>query len=677
MSITENNIDLTRIIKNVTNIDIDDRSLDLINPKRVIIDISTDSFIKTMFTEDSNYFLFLNYFNFLDFYLNYYINLQIVLCGEKPLIHEEDVTVYFKGGNVMNYHFTKMLSDPVIKEKFANFFKKSDFDFSISIHTHNENRFTIIKKHMYPRIIDFLSTSTSLFNNYFENIVNDINVERDFNESILDNFRIEFYDETFESLLDSVKYLLKYERVEIILEIVNEFFIIFQPKHKLNLLFESNNYEYTNYELNYLNKILKDYNFYIIGELKNKDNSLYNCYNNYYDKSMYHACLLYPYYKLFIESKEEHEEKYSNLINDLLIYNFNLLRKNKFYTKEKIKSMTDMISNSLHELDGYYYEINANNPPCPNEIIDPSAFIKYNIIKDITPIIIPYHRDDYITYNNVNNPNGFNIIEYLNNDNNIHYISINYTIKDILRNNVVLDFDLFRIKFNLITTNSVLKNNKLNNKFNIPSEFVDISIVAISSNQFYENKQKFIMPIILPNIKLPNITVKSHSYVYFINDLTRILFFTGGNFLPWTVQKFEKRLKRLILFVYLYDLNNNTTISEYTYNLVNLIKLKIVENTKSKYLDDLTKNIMLESYKEYTNIFDLVHIDQKYKLMNPFIKLLLVMVKLLDSNNATNIINYYRAQIKRIPLNNISMLRDDFIKFLNIIIDVYKDLNFN
>src|ERR1700733_120900 len=707
--ITQNEIDITKITKHVINIDVYENNLALISPKRIIVDISTDSFVQIMFKDQTNYFLFLNYVNFLDFYLNYYVNLNIVSNGEKPLIYEEDVTVYFKGGNVMNYHFGKMISDPIIKEKFANFFKKSDFDFSVNIHTHTNNRFKIIQKYTYQLIIDFLKKTTNLFNNYFRDIMNEIYVDPKYDVSILDNFRVDSYNEEFEYVLNSIKYLLNIPRIETIIEIANEFFkiypinhipfikninvikvnnsikvifdehtLIFQPKHKYIF-----SYNYTNYELMHLNDILKKYNHCVIGKIdENKQLGLHYRYNNYLEKSKYHAVLLYPYYKLLIKTRNDHEFMYSNLINDIQMYNFNMLQKNNFYTKEKIQNMIDMISNNISQLNNTYYDINDKNPPCSNEIVDPLAFNKYTIMKDIVTIIIPNSQSDFINYNEIDNPDGTVQIKYSeqknekNDNENIHYISVNYLIKDILGNHVTLDFDLFRIKFNLITTNSVLKNGKLAPKFKIPSEFIDVSVVSISSNQFYENKHKFIMPISLPDIKLPAISVKSHSYVYFINDLIRILFI-DGNFLPWSKQKFEKRLKRLILFVYLYDLKNKVNLSKDIFHYVKLIKSSLVENVNSKELDKLTENIFIDSYREYNNIHDLVHIDPKYKIVAPFIKLFFVVYKLLSSKNTLIIINYYRQYIKYAPIENISNMKDDFIKFLDLIISIYKDLYFD
>ncbi len=107
----------------------------------------------------------------------------------------------------------------------------------------------------------------------------------------------------------------------------------------------------------------------------------------------------------------------------------------------------------------------------------------------------------------------------------------------------------------------------------------------------------FIMPIEIEGIIIPNLPVKSHSYVYFIQDLTRILF-TDGNFLPWMKSKYEKRLKRLLLLLYLYDTKHYTNNLYTLYQLSNIIKHNILHPDDVICTDEFALSpIFLSSFK--------------------------------------------------------------------------------
>jgi hypothetical protein len=58
MDILHTKIDPSRIIKNFTDVPTNENRLDVVHPKRVLIDVSTDSFIKIIFQSDESYYLF-------------------------------------------------------------------------------------------------------------------------------------------------------------------------------------------------------------------------------------------------------------------------------------------------------------------------------------------------------------------------------------------------------------------------------------------------------------------------------------------------------------------------------------------------------------------------------------------------------------------------------------------
>ncbi|AEQ60710.1 hypothetical protein [Acanthamoeba polyphaga mimivirus] len=696
------NLNFGKILKQVEMVDVNEDSLDLKFPKRTIVDISTDTFIKIIFEKDDNYYLFLNYVNALDLYLNYYTNINLVSSNKQLLNQDEHIDVYFKGGNVMNYHFRTMVSDPRLKELFSAYFKKSDFDFSVSIHTDTDNRFNQLKTYVYPKIIDYLITTSNLFNEYLQEIINgDINKSTiKIDPKFLHNFKQDNADLKYYTIRDTIKDIIGLPRFNFVKEIIDNtrntntknFMHIRQIDNigrYIRVKFHDNSiiqfipsdksfYElkYTPYIINNFNQVIDYYNEYVL-------NGLIPVYHNFYENSKYHACLLYPYYKYLVEPIGQHEMEYSDLIDKIIKYNFSLLEKSEFYTKEKINSMLQQISTSLNELKDTYYEKNSDNPPDKTEVTNSNAFIRYTVNKNRSdnPHIELAPTNNFLVYNDFEKSDPLSIINFDDNQtikttNNVHYVSGNMLIKNILGNRQILDFDLFRIKFNLVAVNYIFENEKLLREFKIPSEFIDVSVTIIDSNVYNEDHQTFIMPIKLDNTIIPDIPVKSHSYTYFIGDLIRILF-TDFNFFPWMKGKYEKRIKRLLLLLYLYDQQHQTNYLDTLYNMATNIKYNLTNPNKTqKNMDKYAlSKVHLNSYKDYSNLFDLVYIDNKYGPIKEPMKMLLIVSEILDKNNALDIINHFRKYLKLAPLTNISNLKTEFGKFLDEIINTYNDIN--
>lgn len=723
-SILYNKIDPTHITKQVSNVDVDENALDNVSPKRTIVDVSTDTFIKNIFGDNNNYYLFLNYVNFLDIYLNYYANLQMVQTQTKPIYAKEEIEVYFKGGNVMNYHFGEILSkldkniQNRISDKFSPFFKKSDFDFSVSIQTDSYQRFNQIRKYVYQLILEYLFTTKNYFNNYIKNITNNISIKTRIDPKIIDTFFNKDYVEEFNKVLHLVKSSLKNPRFMFNIEIAKQYhknvrnysrvpqIKNIKVNHKyLDVEFVDNTkfimetftptIKYDNYVISKINESMDEYNEVIINMLLPLYNTIYES-----DRSYYHACLLYPYYKLTIADNIIHEKIYDNYIKSIQLYNFELMQKNNFYTVDKINTMYDNIKSTLIEMaettpSKNYYSSNSRNPPQLFEKYDPKSYNVYTLDIGAEPKIMAAGRDDFIIYNDFMNPQTMTAITYgsdqktlhINpaliddaptNNNNFHYISVNYLIKTVLWNNRVSDFDLFRIKYNIVANDIVLKDS-VRTIFNVPSEFIDISVNLIDSNQYDEDEGKFIMPIKIENIILPYVPVKSHSYVYFISDLSRILFLDNG-FFPWFKSKYEKRLRRLILLIYFYDLHKNTKLLDKIYDLSVSIKNILNNNNTNKInIDKLASNVMVDSYTQFNDFYDMFILSSEYKIVEPLVKLLIIMYKILteDQEKMLGVINYFRSFIKMEPLTEIDNLRSDFIKFLEQIILIYNDIYFN
>ncbi len=54
--------------------------------------------------------------------------------------------------------------------------------------------------------------------------------------------------------------------------------------------------------------------------------------------------------------------------------------------------------------------------------------------------------------------------------------------------------------------------------------------------------------------------------------------------------------------------------------------------------------------------------------------MLLIMYEILKSQNSLNIINHFRKYVKLTPLNNIDNIENEFIIFLDEIINTYNDI---
>ncbi len=378
----ENNItdsiDFSKLSKQVEDKKIDENMLSSTHPKRIIIDISTDNFIKIIFKEDLQYYLFLNYVNLLDLYLNYYPNLDLVSSLKLPYCDSENIELFFKGGNVMNYHYSQMVTDPRIQEIFSAFFKKSDFDFSVNVGTKNDSRFNELKKYIYPQILKFLSKTTDLFNNYLESVLNHtLSDKYDTIDDILINFRNESDEHIFNKMITTIKKIICKPRFYLLREIINKYVsiygmnhipnitnigilgsyvqIIFNDNNKIQYISnypESYNLKYDKYIVDNYNELINLYNTQIVSDLE-------NVYKYLYSNSKYYACVLYPYYRYLIFPIGSHELEFAEMLDRLHKYNFDLIKNNNFYTVDKINEMKAQIKKSILELNDVYYEIDT------------------------------------------------------------------------------------------------------------------------------------------------------------------------------------------------------------------------------------------------------------------------------------------------------------------------------
>ncbi|AEJ34757.1 hypothetical protein MIMI_L515b [Acanthamoeba polyphaga mimivirus] len=108
---------------------------------------------------------------------------------------------------------------------------------------------------------------------------------------------------------------------------------------------------------------------------------------------------------------------------------------------------------------------NSDNPPDKTEVTNSNAFIRYTVNKNRSdnPHIELAPTNNFLVYNDFEKSDPLSIINFDDNQtikttNNVHYVSGNMLIKNILGNRQILDFDLFRIKFNLVAVNYIFEN---------------------------------------------------------------------------------------------------------------------------------------------------------------------------------------------------------------------------
>lgn len=629
-SITRNKIKPSKLIKNINNDEIiNEEYLDVKFPKRKLTDVSTSIFTQVFFAEDKNYQLFLNYYNFLDVILNYEVNLKLLNLNLIPLDSDEDISMIFKGGNVMNYHFNKLIHNKELKERFNEFFRKSDFDFNANIITSSSLRFEILKDCTYPFIISFLTKTVNSFNDYLSKILSGKEIFVVNHE--INDFYNEKYNYEYKRIILSIKEFIKNNDMESFKEFFIKFRDIIPKITKQNINENIKSYEFLNgFKLSYYssnngiinNEMIEFYNNEILDHA-------FTFYLKCKQKSKYHGILLYPYVKFFIT---EINDDYSLLLEKMREYNFNLLVLNKFYSKDKLSEYIFNIKNKLNEMKGEtFYESNEENIPPVKDRFNPEFYDTYKIENDNIRF---EKKKNFILYNDIDYIKNPRLVEYSSSENNYHYVSINYSIIAKSQAQTYVNFDLFRIKFNTIISQGIEKNNKLSKSFPIPSEFVDIAVPDISDSK--RDDEDFIIKLTIPEIKYPN--VKSYSFDHFIHDISNILFI--GAPIPWIKPKYEKRIIRLLILIYLNDKYKKTTFLSTTKLLVEEIL-----NNKKISIENITS---LKKYIHYDNFFLLCNLPHKYDLVSHFYKFLIITYKSIRENLFCPILNKYSKIVNTI-----------------------------
>jgi len=174
--------------------------------KRLFTDKTTEIFTNTFLNNDDNRIAFVDLtYHFINTNIQVSIN-PLLLMENKEILHQDDeIRLLYKGGNIMNYYFTKIiknnnndnndLNENILKNC-KKYFKISDVDYSVIIilnkNNNNKERFTEIKKCVEQIILHSLNNITNIFDNILEKKENkNFNIENLFYYKYIENNYIE------------------------------------------------------------------------------------------------------------------------------------------------------------------------------------------------------------------------------------------------------------------------------------------------------------------------------------------------------------------------------------------------------------------------------------------------------------------------------------------------------
>ena len=657
---------------------------------RVFKDISTDSFVKNIFDEKDKLFNFVDYTFYSIFTKIPKIHKLLYLNGYF-MNTSEYLTVIFKGGNTMSFFFDIIIdalakknseifdvklnkifnylkqhnvdlktiddelfylnSDNTINDFFTEQkkkFKISDVDFTMYINTNDPVKYSIISQLYNKILINSLIDIRTFFDSYYENIK-----YLNYNEEIQNlkyNQYLPFksndtpfnvYIKLFEVLIEKIKssnmqnFYKTSNRMNNIYSknIESDFIQIFfnQPFRTIDVLLEGYNennflnskgkyyHEITNIRLitmisEYLELLQIYFNIHKKAKLKYTVQDLLvitrKIINHHLDNKK----------RLIINSDMYNIFSINNFINDIAskynketnptLYNTKYLM--TFNKKEIIQKINLIRKNPNSNLAFTEYN---------NEFINDDENNELNILPKSDGII--YSTNDFNLYNNNNN---YKTKHY-------HYISYNNSVYNSYEQ-FSRKFDLFRIKFNIKITKPIIKiDDKIMEEYNVPSEFVDVSIPSfqdINRKYFYSEVQEKGINILKYSNGSTNYYWNTYSIHQLFDDLLKILF--GPTIVPWYDAKYDKRIIRLLLLFSFYKIEKSIEQSnnscEWICFLTDVLKLsnELYLYTFEKNLDNLFSIQSIKPFilgKKYNDEYteDQSRTIQKYIFNNIFYKL--------------------------------------------------------
>ena len=635
----------------------------------------------------------------------------------KPLSSKEAVYLVFKGGNVMNYYFTKVINPINIDD--TNY-KISDVDYSIYIKTTDLVRFNIIKKAVYTLLIEALTKISNKFNDLYtkkERPIVEVNNSSEGEgvnntlQSLIEGLKI-FSDINEENYSTRINDILKkcigtigYQKERIpcdgeiipdnkyILELLEKIKELKSTKHLIDLLCIYNIFIKCLYYYE-TKKQIKDDN--ILTYLKNIIKILYTLINNFVDN------------------------KLSKKINNF--YNVDI---DDFFKKVRTKVITKINNLTVDGEGKKLYEVLDGNLITyifPKDSIDNIDYecksdgashsfitsIKSNETKIKTS---KYKYQHYISYNSIiysesiEEPVESNVkfdlarIKF-NVELNVPYTKKTEKLKDLSELPIYISNDYTSMHEEtkcdddsvdhtvceepIHYTDEDLPKTKEKEKINIPSEFIDVSIP-----DFIDGTGKhYISSLSLEPHRLVDndhdLHVYSYSVLQIAEDLENVLFIQNLQILPWLDSKYAKRLDRLVLFLLLSYYSNEFTeriTDKYDFILRIYDLCEYIISNQNEDITELCKGTFDSYNTKYYNL-SLPYDNNNY--INPTIKkehklniygneifISLVkhynMFKPIKESNKENIVNNYnmlRWRLVKYPSSTEDEINESYEKIM-------------
>lgn len=654
-----------------------------------LMNIPTESLIDNIFNDEIIRNLFIELITLIEPWVYLHANIKLVDNGHLPLIGEETINLVSRGENIINYYFNIEKNKYSKSNSFFNnifgsasdsdnnaFFKKnsgyfkiSDIDFNLNIRTNRSDRFEIIEKYVIESLVDVLNILTDGFDalyDYYDkkDILSNIfqqtssaiqKIDQDSVESSSNNISVKniliHYD--IENL-DIIKRMMAIPYFDFSSE------LMMHPTPQNCKMARKNNFkliELIDIEIKQLLTVTDDIMFfpyiYYFENIAGKTLSKPFIGHEKFDAAIRNQ--INKYFFLLTESNlyNETNRKY---VASTILSKLNNLQNNTFYTN-KSKTIT---SPAEYSLDEFYDKI----------IIKPQIGID---ILEILP------TDSIYIYNELTDMSSFNISQSTNkcyvpgsqlqNIENIalkkHYIIIDQSIASSTRLNTMnIDYDLIKVKLNIILKNVILNNKKVNYPF--PADFININIDRFNSSSYVDTVSS---PYIFINLfggdnQLP---IKVSSKKILVYSLIKKLF-DGEHFLPWYINNYEKELSRLLFLL-------NIDESEY----IRFLEQLLTTNNKKELVNyKMFNKFNYDLYSFYNLIWIDALILKEYQEIKYIIKFILIMDELiiLPNNELLKILKDFQSSYgwyeEDISVNN---TRVSYATFRNSLLKIVNTLN--
>lgn len=267
------------------------------------------------------------------------------------------------------------------------------------------------------------------------------------------------------------------------------------------------------------------------------------------------------------------------------------------------------------------------------------------------------------------------------------YISTNRTVR-FIKNNRKTAFNLirtkhnFRVFFELPYTIIKMQNEEVSIKYfyiDIPGEFIDITVSSYADDgilEYSNNFDKYItkreMIIKNPNNE-QNMSQEIYTYSNYglIHDIEGIIYRSTNN-LPWTDNKYAKRLERLFR-LYFSEIKNKLFINDeikkqliFIYESMSTIKKKYEDFKINEYTNfiEIVNHYIKIIYSELKIIDQYISKNQKkeYNLFNDLFNSILGPIKIFNTDAISNKLDEKMKE-------KIIVYLDDIIKYYKIFVD--------